>query len=298
MYQLHINRVLLRSASVLCFVTIVSTGLLSQSFADPTSSSNLSSRLGYVERLLTESSAAKKIDESGNPAALDLKVQATSHFDNARRANDGGDTETAQAEMKEAIRLMTAAVQAANGDVMVSNKEANDYARRRESIEALASAHDRIASEKGEKSMNRELQDRVASDIATADALLDAGKPDDARAALDATYEVVKASLENLRGGDTLVRELNFETKEDEYEYELDRNDTHQMLIKVLLAEKMANSPMRASAEKFIGNAEDLRSQAEGAAGKKEFEEAIELLEQSTKELIRAIRSAGIYIPG
>ena len=70
------------------------------------------------------------------------------------------------------------------------------------------------------------------------------------------------------------------------------------MLIKVLLAEKMANSPMRASAEKFIGNATDLRSQAEAAAGNKQFEEAIELLEQSTKELIRAIRSAGVYIPG
>ena len=79
---------------------------------------------------------------------------------------------------------------------------------------------------------------------------------------------------------------------------ELDRNETHRMLIKVLLAEKMANSPMQATAEKFIGKAEDLRSQAESAAAGEEFEQAISLLEQSTKELIRAIRSAGIYIPG
>jgi hypothetical protein len=284
-----------RGLHALVVVCILLTG---PALADPTSSSNLTSRLGYVERLLTESSAARKIDESGNPEALDLKAQAASHFDNARHANDGGDTTTAQAEMKEAIRLMTAAVQAANGDVAVSNKEANDYARRRESVQALASAHDRIADEKGEAKANRALQTEVEANLAAADALLAEGKGDAARAKLDTTYELVKLSLEGLRGGDTLVRELKFETKEDEYEYELDRNDTHQMLIQVLLAEKMENSPMRASAEKFIGNARELRSQAEGKAGKKQFEEAIGLLEQSTKELIRAIRSAGVYIPG
>lgn len=292
------KRITTRGAAGLGLLASMSIAIAGPALADPTTSTSMTSRLGYVERLLTESSAARKIDESGKPEALDLKAQAASRFDNARRANDRGDTETAQSELKEAIRLMTAAVQAANGDVAVSNKQASDYARRRESIEALAAAHGRIASEKGEKKMNSELQEKVGAKLSGADALLEAGKPAEARAALDATYEMIKVSLEGLRGGDTLVRELNFETKEDEYEYELDRNDTHQMLIKVLLAEKMANSPMRANAEKFIGNAEDLRSQAEAAAGKKKFEDAIGLLEQSTKELIRAIRSAGVYIPG
>ena len=115
---------------------------------------------------------------------------------------------------------------------------------------------------------------------------------------LDGTYEAVKTSLESLRGGDTLVRELHFETKEDEYLYELDRNDTHQMLVQVLFAEKMESSPMRGTAETFINKAVVLREDAESAAGKKKYEEAIELLEESTKELIRAIRSAGVYIPG
>jgi hypothetical protein len=293
-----INRITARRAAALCLTASLLISLAGAVFADPTTSTNMTSRLGYVERLLTESSAARRIEESGKPEAMDLKAQAASRFDNARRANDSGDIETAQAELKEAIRLMTAAVHAANGDAAVSNKEANDYARRRESIQALAAAHDRIASEKGEKKMDSELQDQVNAKLSNADALLEAGKADEARAALDATYEMVKISLESLRGGDTLVRELSFESSEDEYEYELDRNDTHQMLIKVLLAEKMANSPMRASAEKFIGNAADLRSQAEAAAGGKKFEEAIDLLEQSTKELIRAIRSAGVYIPG
>lgn len=266
--------------------------------ADPATSSNLSSRLGNVERLLTESSAAQRVDASGNAEAKELKSQANSHFENARRANDAGDSETAQAELREAIRLMTAAVHAANGNVAVTDKAAVDFARRRESVEALAEAHDRIATEKGQQKMNGALQQKVAAELLEADALLADGKGGEARATLDGTYEAVKVSLEGLRGGDTLVRELSFETRAEEYEYELDRNETHRMLVRVLLAEKLEDSPMRASAEKFIGNAETLRSQAEAAAGRKQYEEAIGLLEQSTRELIRAIRSAGVYIPG
>jgi len=284
--------------TTLSIAMIATVSLVQAVKADPATSTSMDSRLVYVERLLTESSAARKVEESGNPEALDLQAQAASRFDNARRLNDSGDDESAQTELREAIRLMTAAVQAANGDVAVTNKEANDYARRRESVQALASAHGRIASEKGEQQSNRALQDKVAEQLIAADALLEAGKADEARAELDATYDLVKLSLEGLRGGDTLVRELNFETDEDEYDYEVDRNDTHQMLVKVLLAEKLENSPMRASAEKFIGTAAELRSQAEDAAGRKQFEQAIDLLEQSTRELIRAIRSAGVYIPG
>ena len=66
----------------------------------------------------------------------------------------------------------------------------------------------------------------------------------------------------------------------------------------VLLAEKMQASPMRKTADGFIAKAGELRVQAEQAAGKKKFEDAIRLLEESTKEFIRAIRSAGVYIPG
>ena len=266
--------------------------------AQSSSSNDVASRLVYVERLLTESSAAKKVDASGKQEAVQMKADAQAHFDKAKALVDSGDNEAAEAELREAIRLMTTAARAASGDAKVSQKQSDDYGSRRESVTALATAHDRIATEKGMKDMNTALQQKVAADLAASDELLAAGKGDEARAMLDATYESVKASLEGLRGGDTLVRELNFETPEDEYHYELDRNDTHRMLVEVLLAEKMEASPMRKTADGFIAKAGELRVQAEQAAGKKKFEEAIRLLEESTKEFIRAIRSAGVYIPG
>jgi hypothetical protein len=41
-----------------------------------------------------------------------------------------------------------------------------------------------------------------------------------------------------------------------------------------------------------------LRKTAEEQAAKREFDAAVKTLEESTRELVRAIRAAGVYIPG
>ena len=91
---------------------------------------------------------------------------------------------------------------------------------------------------------------------------------------------------------------MSFDTPEDEYKYELDRNDTHRMLLKVLLDDKMKNERIRDRVEVHVTKSDELREQAMLSAGSSEFETAIETMEKSTKELVMAIRSAGIYIPG
>ena len=87
-----------------------------------------------------------------------------------------------------------------------------------------------------------------------------------ARKLLDSGYDIAKVELEKLRGGDTLVRSLNFANPEEEYEYELDRNDTHRMLVTVLLEEKRGKKGVDKMVKKFMGKAEVLRKQAEAQA--------------------------------
>ena len=125
------------------------------------------------------------------------------------------------------------------------------------------------------------------------------GKVKEGRMVLDEAYVAAKVAIEQLRGGETLVRSLNFASREEEYDYELDRNNTHQMLVNVLLREKMDSSAgIEGMVKKFTDKANSLRDQAEKQAAKGNYEAAIRSLEQSTKEILRAIRSAGIYIPG
>lgn len=263
-----------------------------------TEATDLSPRLMHVERLLSKSSAAMKVKESGKSDAIALKAAADASLQSAKELNQQGDFAGAEGKLREAIRLLSEAARAAGNSSQVSPKQSGDYELRRNSVDALASAHDRVATEKGLADANSALQAMVAKSLAASDALLAEGDAVAARALLDATYDAVKTSIESMRGGDTLVRELNFESPEDEYRYELDRNDTHRMLVEVLFAEKLAASPMRGTADTFLEKADDLRTQAVAASADADFKQAIELLEQSTKELIRAIRSAGVYIPG
>jgi uncharacterized protein YfcZ (UPF0381/DUF406 family) len=112
---------------------------------------------------------------------------------------------------------------------------------------------------------------------------------------LDRAYLTARVSIESMRRGDTLVRSLNFASKREEYDYEIDRNDTHAMLIKVLLADRKDAAGAMAP---FTEKAATLRSEAEAQAKKGDHAAGIKLLEDSTRELVRAIRSGGIYIPG
>ena len=84
----------------------------------------------------------------------------------------------------------------------------------------------------------------------------------------------------------------------EEYRYELDRNDTHLMLIKVMTADKPRMTAMDGVPKGFADKAAELRKQAEQASRSGDHSAAIEWLEASTRELVRAIRSLGIFIPG
>jgi hypothetical protein len=71
------------------------------------------------------------------------------------------------------------------------------------------------------------------------------------------------------------------------------------MLVKVLLDERRATSPqLDGVVQKYVEQAASLRKTAEGSAAKGDYATGIKVLEDSTKELVRAIRGAGVYIPG
>ena len=156
----------------------------------------------------------------------------------------------------------------------------------------------RIAAEKGEQAKAADVQAMVDKLEVEAERQRATGDPRAGRRTLDAAYDMTKRAIDELRSGDTLVRSLNFATKEEEYHYEVDRNDTHQMLVTVLLEDKRGDPNRDKLIDGFVGKAKQLRAEAETQAGRGDFETAVTTLEASTKELVRAIRSAGVYIPG
>lgn len=253
-----------------------------------------------VGKLLESSSAARQIESSKAPEALARRDKAREIYKQARASLNAGDLTKASAQLTEVRAAFFEAVRLAAPEEVTAKKLEADYRARLESVNALLAAYKRVASEKGSASKTvNETVGQIEKSVAEAARQAQGGKFKEGRLELDRAYLVAKAGISSLRSGDTLVRSLNFASKEEEYHYEIDRNDTHQMLIKVLVEEKRATNPMLdQQVQGFTAKSRELRQAAEAAAAKRDHQHAIKLLEESTAELVKAIRNAGVYIPG
>ncbi|HZW12619.1 MAG TPA: hypothetical protein VFF81_05425 [Noviherbaspirillum sp.] len=265
----------------------------------PETKEQLERRLGSVATLIESSSAAKQIESSGNADAQALRLKAGELRKQAEAAYNAGDYAKSTPLLDQAAKMMFEAVRIAAPEQITAEKAKRDFDNRMESVKALLAAQKRITTEKKLGAKGAETSNKIEAQIKEAAALAAAGKMTEGRALLDQVYVTTKTSIESMRDGDTLVRSLNFATKEEEYHYEVDRYETHKMLVKVLLDEKRAANPnLEGMVQKYLDQAAALRSNAEAAAGKRDYEGAVKLMEDSTKELVRAIRGAGVYIPG
>ena len=223
----------------------------------------LEQRLVAVETLLEKSSAARQVETSGDAAARQKRARAREIYREARAAFDAGQYARASALLPEASAQMFEAVRLAAPEQVTAPKARADYQARLNSVNALHAAYQRVAAEKPGAAGVAETNRNIENLIREAERLAGEGKVDAGRATLDRAYLLTRAAVSSLRSGDTLVRnELT------------DRQQT------------------------FVDKASQLRTQADAAAAGADHAMAVKLLEESTRELIRAIRSAGVFIPG
>jgi hypothetical protein len=262
--------------------------------AEPTKES-VGRRLESVKTLIEKSSADKQVEGSGGEEANQKRDQARALLKQANDAYEAGDYRKANALLDDAAKQMIGGVRKSEPAAVVEDKKRRDFDNRLDSVKALQDALTRINKEKKSGAKGDEVVAKVDAMVKEAVQLRDAGQIEKGRAKLDQAYFMAKVAVQNLREGDTLVRELKFTSKEEEYKYELDRNDTHQMLITVLVDQKGGSD---AAVQERVSAAGKIRKEAEGMAGKGEYDAAIKKLDDSTRELIKAIRAAGIFIPG
>ena len=251
-----------------------------------------------MSKLINESSGARQVMDSSNAEAKAKRSEAIELHKRARQLIDQKNYADASALLHSSALSIFAAIKLATPKSVMGNKLKDDYAQRRESVFALKDAFDRISDENNERETKQKTDQQVDEIVASADAYLANGKNVVARQELDKAYHLLKVSIENIRAGQTLIRSLNFANAEEEYHYEVDRNDTHNMLVDLLVSEKKKSGYTEDRITAFINEAKLLREQADTHAREKDYEKAIELLEASTKQLVRAIRVAGIFIPG
>ena len=258
----------------------------------------LERKLVSTATLIESSSAARQIQTSGIEAAATQRTRARELHAKAAAALKAGQLDSASILLDDASRAMFEAVRLADSTELVARKQKIDFDARLESTRVLLEAQKRIAAEKGGCPRAGDLAQRVEVEMRDAQQLAASGRLADARIKLDGAYLAVKAAIGNLRNGETVVRSLTFASKAEEYVYEIDRNDTHKMLVTMLLKDKRGTASVDAMVEEAVNSASKLRTQAEDQAARRDHDGAVKTLENSTRELVKAIRAAGVYIPG
>ncbi|MBL8305683.1 MAG: hypothetical protein JNM33_03235 [Rubrivivax sp.] len=273
---------------------LLAGGAQAQEAREPPVREQVERRLQSVGTLIETSSVARQIEASGEAAAREKRNNARLIHREAAATLDRGDAAGASRLLDAAAREMMGGARLAKPEQVAGAKQRRDYDARLDSARALLAAQQRITAEKGSQPEAVAATQRIEAGIADAERQAAAGQLTEARAALDRAYLVARVSIEALRRGDTLVRTLKFANAREEYAYELDRYDTHRMLIQVLLADRPdAAAGMRG----FVDKAAELRTEAEAQAAAGEHATAIKRLEEATRQLARAVRLGGIYIP-
>lgn len=252
-------------------------------------------RVQSVATLIESSSAARQIDSSGVSAARERRDNARLLHREAVAVLQAGDPPAASKLLDHAAREMMEGVRLARPEQVNAEKARRDFEARLDSTRALLTAQQRITQEKSAPPEAREATRGIQADLAAAEQLGRDGRWDEGRVRLDRAYLTARVSIESMRRGDTLVRSLAFGSKREEFDYEIDRHDTHLMLVKVVLADRRDAA---GAMQPFVERSGELRRDAERQAQAGDHAAAVKTLEDATRELVRAIRAGGLYIPG
>jgi len=118
-----------------------------------------------------------------------------------------------------------------------------------------------------------------------------------ALATLDLAYREIVDLVSNFRHGHTVVVNKVFETPQEEFEYERQRNQSYNMLVQIALAERgEAQSGLANLAARLAAESVTLRDQAERESASGDVVTAISTMERATERLLVILRAAGLIM--
>lgn len=263
----------------------------------PADSRTTSQKAKFVENLVARSVSARKIEQSGDASAIQTLGEARALVQEAKKDLQRNAVEAADQKLDRALALINTETRRLSADDVTVDRQREAYDKRRRAVEAFLVAYRRVASGGSSSSAARHA-DEIESLIADADRSASSGDMEAAIEKLDEAYRFARGDIREMRDGKTLTRTLDFATAEEEYDYELGRNRSHFLLLEFAFGEKNPQGSVLGRIRENQTSAEGLRRKAESRAAKGDHAAAIDLLDQSTRKLLEAIRMSGVFVPG
>ncbi|UCB55892.1 MAG: hypothetical protein JSW45_05020 [Thiotrichales bacterium] len=252
-------------------------------------------KVKFLDWLVHSSPVSVRIEKSDDEEAKQQLKRAREMWEQASEHSEKEEFELAEVHISEGLKLMTKVSRKFKDQDRVKQARIDLYKQVKGHVEMFVVVFDRIADEKGGDHIRKMLdREKIDSLMATAEEQYADGDLAMANHLMRQAADMVDHALSNARHEEVLLRELSFESLEEEYAYEVQRNESYVMIIDMLQKKKTAKSQASASfVQKMIDANAKMRQQADAAAEKGDFEEGIALLEKSTDKLSRALRVSG-----
>ena len=255
---------------------------------------SLYNKIKLLDWLVNDSPVTKRIENSGDNEAKQQLTRSQEMWEQAVEHNEKGEYELAEGHINEGLKLMTRLSRKVKDEDRIRQARIDLYKQVKDHVDMFIVAFDRVAEEKGDDHVKNMLDRDELDEIMTkAESSYKDGELAMANHLMRQAADLVDNALSDARHKDVLLHELTFESLEEEYAYEVNRNESYVKLIDLL---QNKTEPSQASAsyvQKLVEENARLREQADEHAKAGDLEQSIMVLEKGTDKLSRALRVSG-----
>lgn len=255
----------------------------------------LSSKLQLLGRLVHGEDLVRRVAASDDDAAREALSRAQELWQLADASFAVGDNDAAADYAGEGLTAVTAVSRMVVDTQRRHSEDKARYETMRRRVLSFTEAFQRVVLEKQDRAIAGLLnQPEVTRLLGEAEQY--ASRDDYTHAIEHVTHasDLVETALARARDRDTLLHELKFDTPEDEYSYEQQRNMSYRMLVDILEQEKADNTEGLARIRAAVEENTRIRGEAEGLMKSGDVRAAISKLEEGTEKLARVLRMSGL----
>lgn len=263
---------------------------------DNVSDQDVKQKLSYAS-IVVMSKPARRVRDSNNSEAMALLAEATELLAKAKADNAAGQHAQAMSSVDDALRKMSAASQMVPSED-VQGEQKKRYMDLLKSLAEIRKTHKEKyewivkhqGAAKGVKYDTAFVDERARE----AAALAESGRYDQAVGKLLDAEKIVTLSVNKMLDAQTMVYKLNLDTPEGEFEHEKERYLGYEELVPVAIEQRQPNEGQRALFDGFIAKADGMYQQALKLGERKEYPDAIKLMQEATNQILRGLRLLGV----
>jgi tetratricopeptide (TPR) repeat protein len=247
--------------------------------------------------MLIKSSGAKRVQSSNNEDAKVMQAKAESLVSEARKELKQGDHAAAYSKAEKALANLKQAARLVPDEAEIARQK-EQHEELLASLKHFEESHEdnykRVKKAAGESAAVQYDHARVAAFKEQAHKLAGKGNYVEANNSLEQAQRLITEAIQQMLNSRTIVYDLNFETAEEEYEYELKRFGGYEELIPIAVEQKRPSEGAKKLMRTFLKKGQDMRDKAIKKAEAGDHASAIPMLQSATKEVRRALRMVGV----